>query len=314
MKAFIRRAKNKIVSIIRYALAEDIGKGDITTRLLFPAHIRTKAEIIAKEDGVVCGVAVAEEVFKEAEKRIRKEKKKRGNGIRVYCKVKDGGAVRRGQAVCVIEGDARTILAAERTALNFLGRLSGIATLTKKYVDAVKAYKVKIMDTRKTMPGLRELEKYAVKCAGGVNHRMGLYDQILIKDNHLSVLKVKGKRLKVKEVIEGIKRDKKEIKGVKKGINIEIEVQSLRQFKEALVTKPDIIMLDNMKIPDIKKAVAIKNKLSTLHHPLSTRLEVSGGVTLKNVRAIARTGVDMISVGGLTHSARSMDFSLEFGR
>jgi nicotinate-nucleotide pyrophosphorylase (carboxylating) len=163
-------------------------------------------------------------------------------------------------------------------------------------VDAVRPYKVKILDTRKTAPGLRELEKYAVECGGGVNHRMGLYDQVLVKDNHIKVTSHKSQVTSLKEIITEIRK--------KTNKKIEIEVESLRQFKEALDGRPDIIMLDNMSISDIKKAVAFKNKLST-------KLEVSGGVSLSNVRRIASTGVDMISVGALTHSAPSLDFSLE---
>jgi nicotinate-nucleotide pyrophosphorylase (carboxylating) len=291
--------------IIRLALREDIGRGDITTKFLFPGPVKVRAKIIAKEDGVVCGVEVASEVFKAVEKLIREYKGKIRAGtvlsencplIRVNCKVKDGVVVKKGRVVCVIEGDARAILTGERTALNFLSRLSGIATLTRKYVDAVRPYKVKILDTRKTAPGLRELEKYAVECGGGVNHRMGLYDQVLVKDNHIKVTSHKSQVTSLKEIITEIRK--------KTNKKIEIEVESLRQFKEALDGRPDIIMLDNMSISDIKKAVAFKNKLST-------KLEVSGGVSLSNVRRIASTGVDMISVGALTHSAPSLDFSLE---
>lgn len=311
------------LQIIKMALKEDIGNGDITTEALFPNHIKIKAEVIAKEAGVVCGAAVAKEVFKAVERKIRKDKrrirenkgkdgrrritKEKEGCIRIYNRVKDGARVKKGQVVCVVEGDARVILAGERTALNFLGRLSGVATLTRKYADAVKPYKVKILDTRKTTPGLRELEKYAVRRGGGANHRMGLYDQALVKDNHIEAFSVQRSedRKSLKEIIEKVK------KGINKGMKIEIEVENLRQFKEVLEADPDIIMLDNMCIADIKKAVAIKNELSAVRCPLSAKLEVSGGVTLDNVRNIAAAGVDMISVGALTHSAPSIDFSLE---
>jgi nicotinate-nucleotide pyrophosphorylase (carboxylating) len=286
-------------NLISTVLYEDIKTGDITTNILFPRLINIKAEIIAKEDGVICGLQVVEKIFKTLNEKIR-----------VIKGVKEGSNFKKGQTICIILGDARAILSGERTALNFLGRLSGIAALTRKYVNAVKPYKVKIMDTRKTTPGLRELEKYAVECGGGVNHRMGLYDQVLIKDNHIAVFRGQGSgnRKSLKDIIEEVKKG---IKRDKEGIKIEIEVENLREFQEALDSAPDIIMLDNMSISNIKKAVKIRNSLppSTFH--LLPKLEVSGGVTLDNVRSIAAGGVDMISVGALTHSARSLDFSLE---
>lgn len=271
--------------IIKKALAEDVGGGDITTKLLFPEPIRIRAKIIAKQDGVVCGIAVVEKVFKLLDTKLRFNKK-----------VKDGRRVKKGETICAIEGDARAILTGERTALNFLSHLSGIATLTRKYVGKVKPYKVKILDTRKTTPGLRVLEKYAVKCGGGTNHRMGLWDGVLIKDNHIVVVSRQSSVVSIKNLVTNVRK--------KTNKKIEIEIENLKQFKEALAAGPDVIMLDNMTIADIKKAVALRNKLTT-------KLEVSGGVTLKNVRAIAKTGVDMISIGALTHSAKAMDFSLE---
>lgn len=278
--------------IIKLALKEDIGRGDITTRLLFPGPVNVAAKIVAKESGVICGLCAVTDVFKTLDKRIR-----------VIRKFTGGDRIKKGQVVCILKGDAGKILAGERTALNFLGRLSGVATLTRKYVDAVRPYKVKILDTRKTTPGLRELEKYAVTCGGGVNHRMGLYDQVLVKDNHLSVLRIAYSVPRLKNLIKKFRK--------RTNKKIEIEVESLREFKEALDAGPDIIMLDNMSIADIKKAVSIRNKLYALRSTLHAKLEVSGGVNLSNIRRIAATGVDMISVGALTHSPPSIDFSLE---
>lgn len=295
------------LQIIKLALKEDIGKGDVTTNILFPSPRKVMARIIAGESGVICGLCTVIEIFKILDRRTR-----------VIRKAQGGDKIRKTQVVCIIKGDARKILAGERTALNFLSRLSGVATLTRKYADAVRPYKVKILDTRKTMPGLRELEKYAVTCGGGVNHRMGLYDQVLVKDNHIAVYKseVRGQRTEdrgiLKEIIKKIRKNK-EKKGIirgHKGIKIEIEVENLREFKEALDAGPNIIMLDNMSIRNINRAVSMRNAISRggVTPPL---LEVSGGVTLNNVRNIAATGVDMISIGALTHSAPSIDFSLE---
>ncbi len=215
--------------------------------------------------------------------------------------VLDGKRFKANSVIASLEGDARAILIAERVALNFLSHLSGIATLTIQFVKAIKPYKAKIMDTRKTTPGLRTLEKYAVRVGGGHNHRMGLYDQILIKDNHLKI--VDGQWLIVDGVIK---------KAKKNGIKTEIEVKNLRELKEAIKIRPHIIMLDNMNLKEIKAAVKLRNSLlSTIHYRLWTKLEVSGRVNLKNVKEIASTGADMISIGALTHSAKTIDFSLE---
>lgn len=219
----------------------------------------------------------------------------RDSKIKFMPLVADGGRVESESQVAYIEGDSGAILGAERTALNFLSHLSGIATLTAKFIEAVKPHKVKIMDTRKTTPGLRLLEKYAVGAGGGENHRMGLYDQILIKDNHLAALGYNWDA--VARTIEASRRRK---------IRVEVEVQDLSQFREVLKLNPDIIMLDNMSPNEIKAAVALRNEG---HY--DAQLEASGGVTLKNAGKIAATGVDMISVGALTHSVKALDFSLE---
>ncbi|PIQ89411.1 MAG: nicotinate-nucleotide diphosphorylase (carboxylating), partial [Candidatus Omnitrophica bacterium CG11_big_fil_rev_8_21_14_0_20_42_13] len=280
------------------ALREDIGRGDVTAYLLFPRSFKITSKIVAKEGGILCGLNIAERIFRMLDNRIQISKK-----------AKEGKPVRKGQVLCVIRGDARSILSSERTALNFLARMSGVATLTHKYVKCVKKYRVKIIDTRKTTPGLRVLEKYAVRTGGGYNHRMGLWDQVLVKDNHIAAFSRQPSAFrKSKNLTELIQKIRKK---VKRGMKIEVEVENLQDFKNALQASPDIIMLDNMRVSDIKKAVAIKNKRGTLYAVRSPKLEVSGGVTLANVSAIAKTGVDTISIGALTHSAVSLDFSLE---
>lgn len=213
--------------------------------------------------------------------------------IKVMPLVLDGRTFKAEEVIAYIEGDAQAILTAERVALNFLSHLSGIASLTAKFVKAVKPCRTKIMDTRKTTPGLRPLEKYAVRVGGGYNHRMSLYDQILIKDNHLKI--VDSRWSIVHRIIENAKRKK---------IKTEIEVTNLKEFKSAIRIKPDIIMLDNMSLREIKAAVKFRNSLST-------KLEASGGVNLNNVKKIASTGADIISIGALTNSAKPIDFSLE---
>lgn len=266
---------SQIIFLLRNSLKEDIGRGDITTELIIPKHKFTRAVLLTKENCVVCGLGTASMVFKLQDKKIKFKPL-------VY----EGRFVKKGTTLAKIEGNARSILTAERVVLNFLSLLSGIATKTKKYVEAVKPYKIRIMDTRKTIPGLRELEKYAVRIGGGYNHRMRLDEMVLVKDNHL----------KVAGGYQGLS-------GVIRGYQVELEVKNLREFKQALKLNPDVIMLDNMSIKDIKRAVKIRN------HPVE--LEASGGITLKNVKKIASAGVDMISIGDLTHSIESIDLSLE---
>lgn len=243
----------------------------------------SRAKIIAKEAGVIAGLLVARQVFSTLDKRIK-----------FKAKVKDGARVKKGAVLAEISGKAWAILAGERVALNFLQHLSGIATLTNKFVTRVKGkgIRVKVLDTRKTLPGLRALEKYAVRVGGGLNHRMGLYDAILIKDNHI---KLAG--------------------GIEKAINgcqglgardwgIEVEAKTLNQVKKAINAKADRILLDNMNIRTLRKAVGLCRKAGI-------KTEASGGINLGNVRAIAKTGVDFISVGALTHSAPALDISLK---
>ncbi|MFH0739107.1 MAG: carboxylating nicotinate-nucleotide diphosphorylase [Candidatus Omnitrophota bacterium] len=278
-----RLDQHKLDLIVRHALLEDIGKGDITTQLTIPKNKNLKALLIAKEECIVCGLEVAERVFKTVDK-----------DIKFIPQIKEGQSIKKGKAIARIEGKAHSILSAERVALNLFSLLSGVATKTREYVDKIKPYKAKITDTRKTMPGLRELQKYAVRIGGGFNHRMALDEMIMIKDNHL-------------QLTEGYTQLPK----VPKGYKIEIEVQSLEEFKHALRFKPDVIMLDNMSLEDIKKAVEIVNNTAfTSHHP-RTKLEASGGVQIQEVRQIAACGVDIISIGDLTHSFKSIDMSLE---
>lgn len=274
--------------IIKNALKEDIGKGDITTRLIIPKHKKAKAILLAKDNFTACGMNLAEEVFRSVDK-----------AIKFQALVKDSQNIKKGRVLAKIYGPASSILSAERVALNFLSLLSGVATRTKEYVNAVKPYKVKVLDTRKTIPGLRFLQKYAVRCGGGFNHRMSLDQMIMIKDNHLMITRVDS----LWPLADSIK---------KKNKKVEIEVQNLKEFKGALALKPDVIMLDNMSIRDIKKAVRIRDSQSNIDYRLSAKLEVSGGINLKNIHLIASTGVDMISIGSLTHSLESKDISLEF--
>lgn len=222
----------------------------------------------------------------------------RDSKIKFMPLVADGEWVEPEKQIAYIEGNSNAILTAERTALNFLAHFSGIATLTAQFVEAVKPHKVKIMDTRKTTPGLRILEKYAVGAGGGTNHRLGLHDQILIKDNHLAALGYNW---------EAVARAIEASRGKK--IKVEVEVQDLDQFKRVIGLNPDIIMLDNMSLKEIRAAVALRDEG---HYGL--QLEVSGGVSLKNAKRIASTGIDMISIGALTHSAKAIDFSLEIVR
>ncbi len=274
---------HKIESIVKQALVEDIGKGDITTQLTIPKDKLIKGTVLANEDCVVCGLDIMETAFKTVDKNIK-----------FSPQVKEGHKVKKGKAIALVEGKAQNILSAERVGLNLLSLLSSVATKTREYVDRIEPSKVKISDTRKTIPGLRDLQKYAVRVGGGHNHRMSLDEMVLIKDNHI-------------KVTEGYSK----LPIVPKGFKIEVEVQNLEEFKHALKFKPDFIMLDNMDIADMKKAVEIlNNTLFNSHHP-RTKLEASGGVTLDNIKEIALTGVDIISIGDITHSIKSVDISLE---
>jgi nicotinate-nucleotide pyrophosphorylase (carboxylating) len=273
----------KLETVVRHALIEDIGRGDITTQLTIPKDKTIKAKIVAKEDFLLCGSIVAEKVFKSVDPSVKFEQK-----------VKEGRRVKNKKTIAVIHGKASSILTAERVALNLLSLLSGIATKTRRFVEEIEPCKTKITDTRKTMPGLRDLQKYAVRIGGGHNHRIRLDEMILIKDNHI-------------KVTDGYSK----LPSVPKGYKIEIEVQNLEEFKHALYFKPDIIMLDNMEIRDIKEAVKIRNNTEFKSHHLPTKLEASGGMDFNNIKDYAETGVDIISIGELTDSVKSVDISLE---
>lgn len=271
----------KVLKIIDNGLAEDIGTGDITTELLFDNSKKAQAVMIAKGKGVIAGLDVASLVFKRVDSKLKFEKL-----------VQDGKKVEAGTEIVKLSGLAASILMGERLALNFLQRMSGIATKTNYYSELIKNYDVKVVDTRKTTPGLRILEKYAVKAGGGFNHRYGLYDAVMIKDNHI---KASG----------GIK---KAIKKVKKNLShtmkVEVEVESLEEVKEALEVKADIIMLDNMSNDEMKEAVKMIAGMAIV--------EASGGITDRNIIEVAKSGVDVISLGTLTHTIRSLDISLNF--
>ena len=263
--------------IIDLALTEDIGDGDITS-LLIPEDLSVKAHIICRENAILCGTPWVIEVYKKID-----------NSIKVELEYEEGANVGVGDSIASITGKARAILSGERTALNFLQTLSGTATIVRKYLMALEGTKTKLLDTRKTLPGLREAQKYAVKVAGGTNHRRGLYDAYLIKENHI-------------KAYGSISRAISEARKMNPDRFLEIEVQSINEFKEASSSKPDMIMLDNFNLSDLKKAVSINSGL--------VKLEVSGGIDLDSLANIARTGVDYISVGALTKHCRAIDFSL----
>ncbi len=271
-------AADTLERVVYAALAEDVGAGDVTTEATVEADAVGTAEILLKEDGIVCGLDAAEAVFRALDSDVRFE-----------ALVEDGTPVERMTVVAVVSGPLRAILTGERVALNFLGRLSGIGTLTRRYVDAVAGTGVAILDTRKTTPGLRLLEKHAVACGGGKNHRFGLDDAVLVKDNHLAAAG------SIHAAVERLR--------AATDLPIEVECDTLAQVSEALAARVDAILLDNMKPDELAAAVALARG--------QARLEASGGVTLESVRTIAETGVDEISIGALTHSARSLDVSLE---
>jgi len=268
--------------IVKNALAEDIGSGDITTSLTVPAHARTDAVIVSRSVGVLAGIDVARAVFAAVDGRIVFE-----------AMMEDGSEIARDDLIANVQGGATGILTGERVALNFLQRMSGIATLTARYVSLVAHTRARIVDTRKTTPGLRVLEKYAVTAGGGHNHRFGLYDGILIKDNHIAA--AGGMRTAVTAAKANAPHT----------LKIEVEVTNLDELEEAIDSGADAVLLDNMPVETMRRAVEFAAG--------RVILEASGGVTEENVAAIAGTGVDLISVGALTHSAPALDMSLHFG-
>jgi nicotinate-nucleotide pyrophosphorylase (carboxylating) len=275
----------EIRPLVRQALAEDIGSGDVTTLATVPEQARASARMRAREPLVVAGLALSETVFSEV-----------GKDVTVHREVQDGQRVATGGTLLRVEGPARSLLSAERVALNFVQRLSGVATLAARFVEAVKGTQAQILDTRKTTPGWRRLEKYAVACGGAANHRFGLYDMVLIKDNHLAALKDE----RPNPIAAAIKRARTRYPELK----IEVETDTLDQVEQALAAGAERILLDNMNPAELRLAVKACNGRA--------RTEASGGVTLESVRAIAEAGVDFISVGALTHSARAVDVGLDF--
>lgn len=268
-------------AFIDMALAEDIGSGDITTQCTVPGGRRIHGSYIAKEPGVVCGLPVVRRIFEKLD-----------GGIVFTPRVKDGEAVKKGEVLAEVSGDARNILAGERTGLNLLQRLSGIATRTADAVRAIKGTKSRITDTRKTTPGLRALEKYAVRCGGGSNHRFNLSDGVLIKDNH--IVAAGGVAAAVKAARAYAPHT----------LKIEVEVEDLDMLREALAAGADIVMLDNMDNAAMAEAVKIVNGRALV--------EASGNMGDRDLKAVAATGVDLISIGALTHTVRAMDISLNF--
>lgn len=278
------RTDEEASAIIRWALAEDVGDGDVTTECTVPAATRYEGKMVAKATGIVAGLQVARITFVLAAEMLG------GPGqVEFFSSIEDGGRVNRGDVFATVRGPGRVLLTAERTALNFLQRMSGIATLTACYVAAVRGTRAKILDTRKTAPGLRLLDKQAVALGGGINHRYGLYDMVLIKENHVAA--AGGIRVAV-ERVRALDTQRRPI---------EVEVQTLAELEEALALKVDQIMLDNMSVPQMREAVRLVDG--------RVPLEASGNVSLETVAEIAATGVDYISVGKLTHSVEAFDIS-----
>ncbi len=270
--------------IVELALAEDLGQGDVTTDSLIPPDLYGKAIILIKEEGIISGLDIAKKVFHKVDP-----------SLTFTVLIPDGKGVKSGDIVATVSGRVASILKAERTALNFLQRLSGISTQASRYVTKVRGLKCNIVDTRKTTPGLRLLEKYAVKTGGGKNHRLHLGDGILIKDNHLVALRHLG--MSLKDIVATAK------KKAPKGVWVEVEVTSESEAKEVSEAGADMVMLDNMRPDEMKKVVR------TL--PSHIKTEASGGITLENVRDAAESGVDLISIGALTHSPKALNISLE---
>ncbi len=264
---------------VNTALEEDIGTGDVTASS-FNNNETASAEVISREEAVLCGQQWFEYAFHKLDP-----------SITIHWHVTDGGALEKDTTVCTLNGNAQAILTGERTALNFLQTLSGTATKTKAYVDRISGTNAQILDTRKTVPGMRYAQKYAVRCGGGTNHRMGLYDAILIKENHIAT---------AGSVAKAINQAKQQFPNIK----LEVEVENVVQLKEALNTQTDVILLDNFSLSELENAVAItENK---------KKLEASGNMTLENIREVAKTGVDYISIGAITKHVHAVDFSMRF--
>jgi len=281
----VELSPKEIRAAVKAALAEDIGPGDATSQATVPTNRSSRAILRAREALTLAGLKFVETAFIELSPKIK-----------VVRKARDGQRVASGQALMEITGPSRAMLSAERVALNFVQRLSGVATSTARFVAAVRGTRAKILDTRKTTPGWRRFEKYAVACGGGKNHRIGLYDLILIKDNHLVALRDENPNA----IAVAVERSRKQFPRLK----VEVEADNLAQVGQAVEAGADIILLDNMDLKRMRTAVKVVRGRA--------KLEASGGVNLKTVRAIAKTGVDFISIGAITHSARAMDIGLDF--
>lgn len=275
----------EIQTAVRAALAEDIGPGDVTTEATVPVSATTCAVMVAREPLVLAGLAFATTAFRELDRNLV-----------IAPHAADGAHCPKGQVLLRVTGSARAILTAERVALNFVQRLSGVATLTAQFTGQVKGTRARILDTRKTTPGWRRFEKFAVKCGGGQNHRVGLYDQVLIKDNHLAALRSE----KPNAIAAAVQR----ARAAHPKLKVEVEADTLAQVRQAAEARADIILLDNMSLDELRAAVDLVGGRA--------QTEASGGVTLQTVRAIAETGVDFVSVGAITHSARAVDIALDF--
>ena len=285
-----RQAAERLIAL---ALAEDLGEaGDLTCRALVAADERAEVLVVARRPGVLAGAPVAAMVFQKLDPQIQ-----------WISEFPDGTQLEQGTVVAKVVGPLRSLLTGERTALNFLQHLSGVATLTGRFVDAVAGTRAVILDTRKTVPGWRVLEKYAVRAGGGTNHRMGLFDGCLIKDNHLAAWAERRAGASIADAVREARRQ------VPAGIRVEIEVETIEQLADALGGSPEIVLLDNMHPRTLAKAVALRDERAP-----TILLEASGGVTLENVAEIARTGVDRISVGALTHSAPALDLAFDWSR
>lgn len=274
----------RIEELVDRTLAEDLGWGDVTTEAIIPAELTGKASMVAKARGMLAGIEVARLVFCRVDPAVQFD-----------IIIPEGSGIQPGDLIAKLEGKVASILKGERTALNFLQRLSGIATETSRYVEAIKGLDSRIVDTRKTTPGMRALEKYAVRVGGGHNHRLHLGDGVLIKDNHLAALRSQG--LAMKDIISRA-RERAPF-----NLKVEVEVRTAQEAVEAVEAGADIVMLDNMGLEEMRQAARLVKGRALL--------EASGGITLDNVRRVAETGVDLISVGALTHSTRSLDISLE---
>jgi len=268
-----------VAQTVATALREDVGSGDLTAQLI-PADRIARATVITREDAVLCGTAWFDEVFRQLDPRVR-----------VTWSARDADRVRADQQLCTLEGPARALLTGERTALNFVQMLSAVATVTRKYVDTVAGTKCRILDTRKTIPGLRVAQKYAMRCGGGTNHRIGLFDAILVKENHIAAAgSITG------AVAESRRLNSK--------VLLEVEVENLAQLREALDARVDRVLLDNFSLDQMREAVQVTSG--------RTELEASGNMSLETLRAVAETGVDFISVGGLTKHVQAVDLSMRF--